>query len=75
MSTTMWPLSVIATIFGLHFEHLPLSPSPTAFLTVILIMVVIIIFMVALFQIRRWLWPSSLALPAPSATRVSAGLS
>jgi hypothetical protein len=40
-----------------------------------LIMVVVIIFMVALFQIRRWLWPSSLALPAPSATRVSAGLS
>ena len=25
-----------------------------------LIMVVVIIFMVALFQIRRWLWPSSL---------------
>jgi Mg2+ and Co2+ transporter CorA len=64
----MWPLSLIASIFGLHFKHLPLSPSPTAFLTVMLIMVVVIIFMVALFQLGRWLWPSGLALPAPSGT-------
>ena len=71
----MLPLSLIGSIFGLHFEHLPLSPSPTAFLTDILITVVVIIFMVALFQLRRWLWPSSLTLPAPSATRVCAGLS
>jgi len=49
----MLPLSLIGSIFGLHFDHLPLSPSPTAFLTVLLITVVIIIFMVALFQLRH----------------------
>jgi magnesium transporter len=51
----MLPLTLIASIFGMHFEHLPLSQSPTAFLTVMLIMLVIIISMVSLFRLRRWL--------------------
>lgn len=55
ISTIMLPLTLIASIFGMHFEHLPLSQSPTAFRTVMLIMAVIIISMVALFRLRRWL--------------------
>jgi magnesium transporter len=52
ISTIMLPLTLVASIFGMHLEHLPLSQSPASFL---IIMVVIIIFMLALFQIRRWL--------------------
>ena len=55
ISTIMLPLTLIASIFGMHLEHLPLSQSPASFLIVMLIMVVIIIFMLALFRIRRWL--------------------
>src|SRR5512136_349371 len=55
ISTIMLPLTLIASIFGMHLEHLPLSQSPTAFLTVMLIMVVIIFFMLTLFRLRRWL--------------------
>jgi magnesium transporter len=50
----MLPLTLIASIFGMHLEHLPLSQSPAAFLIVMVIMVVIIIFMVALFRLKRW---------------------
>jgi magnesium transporter len=55
ISTIMLPLTLIASIFGMHLEHLPLGQSPTAFLTVMLIMVAIIIFMLTLFRLRRWL--------------------
>jgi magnesium transporter len=55
ISTIMLPLTLIASIFGMHLEHLPLGQSPTAFVIVMLIMAVIIIFMLALFRLRRWL--------------------
>ena len=55
ISTIMLPLTLIASVFGMHLEHLPLSQSPVAFLIVILVMVVIVILMLALFRIRRWL--------------------
>jgi len=54
ISTIVLPLTLIASIFGMHLEHLPLSQSPAAFLIVTVIMVVIIIFMVALFRLKRW---------------------
>lgn len=55
ISTIMLPLTLIASIFGMHLEHLPLSQSSASFLIVMLIMVVIIIAMLALFRLRRWL--------------------
>ena len=55
ISTIMLPLTLIASIFGMHLDALPLSHSPAAFLVVMLLMVVIIIFMLAFFRLRRWL--------------------
>ena len=55
ISTVMLPLTLIASIFGMHLEHLPLSQNSAAFLIVMLIMVVIVILMLALFRLRRWL--------------------
>jgi magnesium transporter len=55
ISTIMLPLTLVASIFGMHLEHLPLSQSPASFLIIMVIMIVIIIFMLALFQLRRWL--------------------
>jgi magnesium transporter len=55
ISTIMLPLTLVASIFGMHLEHLPLSQSSVSFLIIMVIMVVIIIFMLALFRLRRWL--------------------
>jgi len=55
ISTIMLPLTLVASIFGMHIEHLPLSQSPTAFLIIMVIMVVIIILMLAFFRLRRWI--------------------
>jgi magnesium transporter len=55
IATIMLPLTLVASIFGMHLEHLPLSQSPFSFLIIMVIMVVIIIFMLALFTLRRWL--------------------
>ena len=55
ISTVMLPLTLIASIFGMHLDHLPLSQNSAAFLIVMLIMVVIVILMLALFRLRRWL--------------------
>jgi magnesium transporter len=51
----MLPLTLIASIFGMHFEYLPLSHSPNGFIAVMLIMAVILISMLSLFRLRRWL--------------------
>jgi len=55
ISTIMLPLTLVASIFGMHLEHLPLSQSTTSFLIIMVIMVVIIILMLAFFRLRRWL--------------------
>lgn len=55
ISTIMLPLTLIASVFGMHLEHLPLSQSTAAFLIVMIMMVVIIIFMLALFRLKRWI--------------------
>jgi len=55
ISTIMLPLTLVASIFGMHLEHLPLSQSTTSFLIIMVIMVVLIILMLAFFRLRRWL--------------------
>jgi len=55
ISTIVLPLTLIASIFGMHLEHLPLSQSTAAFLVVMIMMAVISIFMLALFKIKRWI--------------------
>jgi magnesium transporter len=55
ISTIMLPLTLVASIFGMHLEHLPLGQSTASFLIIMAIMAVIIIFMLTLFRIRRWL--------------------
>ena len=55
ISTILLPLTLIASIFGMHLEYLPLSNNPASFLIVMVIMVLIIIFMLALFRLKRWL--------------------
>jgi magnesium transporter len=55
ISTIMLPLTLVASIFGMHLEHLPLSQSSVAFLIIMVIMVVIIISMLTFFRLRRWL--------------------
>lgn len=55
ISTIMLPLTLVASIFGMHLEHLPLSQSPTSFLIIMVIMIVIIILMLTLFRLRRWI--------------------
>jgi magnesium transporter len=55
ISTIMLPLTLVASIFGMHLEHLPLGQSTASFLIIMAIMAVIIIFMLTLFRLRRWL--------------------
>jgi magnesium transporter len=55
ISTIMLPLTLVASIFGMHLEHLPLSQSTTSFLIIMVIMIVIITLMLAFFRLRRWL--------------------
>ncbi len=55
ISTIMLPLTLVASIFGMHFDHLPLSQGRDSFLIVMVVMVVMIAFMLVLFRIKRWI--------------------
>jgi magnesium transporter len=55
VSTIMLPLTLIASIFGMHLDFLPLGQSPEAFLIIIAAMGIIAVAMVLIFWRRRWL--------------------
>jgi magnesium transporter len=55
ISTVMLPLTLVASVFGMHLDHLPLSSGRDSFLLVMVIMFVMTVFMLALFRIKRWI--------------------
>ena len=55
ISTVMLPLTLVASVFGMHLDHLPLSNGRDSFLLVIVIMLAMTVFMLALFRIKRWI--------------------
>lgn len=50
-----FPLTVIAGVFGMNTEHLPIVDSPYAFFTIIGIMLVAVGFILSYFKWRNWL--------------------
>lgn len=55
ISTTMLPLTVVASIYGMNFERLPLEGSAVGFPLLMGIMVLIAAGMLYLFRRMRWL--------------------
>ncbi|MFA4836406.1 MAG: magnesium transporter CorA family protein [Dehalococcoidia bacterium] len=55
MSAIILPLTLIASVFGMHLDHLPLSGDTIAFPALMAAMFIIIIGMLAFFRIKRWL--------------------
>jgi magnesium transporter len=55
ISTIMLPLTLIASIWGMHIDHLPLGGDSVAFPVIVSAMVVILVGMLAFFRIRRWI--------------------
>jgi magnesium transporter len=54
VSAIFLPLTLIASIYGMNFDHMPFLHQPYAFEAVCALMVAIIIGMLAYFKARRW---------------------
>jgi magnesium transporter len=55
VSTVMLPLTLIASIFGMNFRHMPLVGDPWGFGISLAAMLVIAVSLVAFFKGKRWL--------------------
>jgi magnesium transporter len=55
IATIMMPLTLIASIYGMNFKHMPWLEHPFGFYTVIITMVVITLVMLIYFNRRKWL--------------------
>jgi magnesium transporter len=54
VSAIFLPLTLIASIYGMNFDHMPFLHQPYAFEAVCTVMIAIIIAMLAYFKARRW---------------------
>lgn len=54
-SVIFLPLTLIASIYGMNFDHMPYLHSPQAFWSVCAIMVAIIVVLLTVFRWRRWI--------------------
>lgn len=54
VSAIFLPLTLIASLYGMNFEHMPFLHQPYAFEAVCALMIAIIIGMLAYFKARRW---------------------
>lgn len=54
VSAIFLPLTLIASIYGMNFDHMPFLHQPFAFEAVCTLMIAIIIAMLAYFKARRW---------------------
>ena len=54
-SVIFLPLTLIASIYGMNFEHMPFLHSPEGFWATCAVMVMIIIGLLWLFKVRRWI--------------------
>ncbi|ESQ73764.1 magnesium transporter CorA family protein [Asticcacaulis sp. AC402] len=54
-SVIFLPLTLIASIYGMNFDHMPFLHSPEAFWGVCGIMGGIIVFLLFVFKLRRWI--------------------
>jgi len=55
IATTMMPLTLVASFYGMNFKHMPELDSKFGYPAVILVMVIIAISMLAYFKRRKWL--------------------
>jgi magnesium transporter len=55
IATIMMPLTLIASIYGMNFKHMPELNSPLGYPTVIIIMATIIVSMLFYFKRKKWL--------------------
>jgi len=54
VSAIFLPLTLIASIYGMNFDHMPFLHQPYAFEAICALMITIIIGMLAYFKARRW---------------------
>ncbi|MBI1918973.1 magnesium transporter CorA family protein [Candidatus Microgenomates bacterium] len=54
-SAILLPLNLLASIYGMNVQGLPFANTPTAFITVMLLMSAVGIILLFLFKSRRWL--------------------
>jgi len=55
IATIMMPLTLIASIYGMNFKHMPEIESRVGYPAVILFMIIITVSMLAYFKRKRWL--------------------
>ncbi|MFT4203293.1 MAG: magnesium/cobalt transporter CorA [Chitinophagaceae bacterium] len=49
------PATVFSGIFGMNFEHIPYLHAPHSFYVLIAIVLVIMLFMLVIFRVKRWI--------------------
>lgn len=55
ISTTMLPLTLVASIYGMNLHYLPFSHHPWAFWFFLVVMTVMAVSLLAIFRRKRWL--------------------
>lgn len=55
IATTMMPLTLVASFYGMNFKHMPELDSKFGYPAVILVMVIIAVAMLTYFKRRKWL--------------------
>ena len=55
ISTTMLPLTLVASIYGMNLHYLPFSHHPWAFWFFLIVMTVMAVSLLAIFRRKRWL--------------------
>lgn len=55
ITTIMMPLTLIASIYGMNFRHMPELESPTGYPTVLTLMVLVTVLMLMYFKRKKWL--------------------
>ena len=55
IATIMMPLTLVASIYGMNFKHMPELNSKFGYPTVIVIMITITMVMLTYFKLRKWL--------------------
>lgn len=55
IATIMMPLTLIASIYGMNFKHMPALGSPYGYHGILILMLVVMLGMLAFFRRRKWL--------------------